>query len=302
MRGMRSLRFHRKVRTWPHRLGVLMLLTSITWVAQFGSAYATFPGRVGNLLYFNKAFRGTQDAFLLTPDGIQQLTDGMSLVGGADWSPDGSQVAFATMVGGDSEIMVANADGTGLQMLTNNDVSDTEPAWSPDGSKIAFERDETWIYSMNSDGSGAVLLNYGFNPQWSPDGSRIAFNCFGDYVDLCIMNADGSEAGTVFGRSANPDWSPDGRSIVIGSDNAAGTNSIVRLRRGGFETLTFSESYSDDFPVVSPDGRWIAFQRTPLFSNSDIYVMRADGSDVRRLTFDAAADIYPDWQGLPLGK
>jgi Tol biopolymer transport system component len=41
---------------------------------------------------------------------------------------------------GDSsrEIYVMNADGTGLQRLTNNTASDTRPSWSPDGTKIVF--------------------------------------------------------------------------------------------------------------------------------------------------------------------
>jgi Tol biopolymer transport system component len=63
-----------------------------------------------------------------------------------------SQVAFDDQ----SDVMLVNADGTGLVNLTNNPARDTDPAFSHDGRKIAFisnrsGSNEVWI--MNADGS-----------------------------------------------------------------------------------------------------------------------------------------------------
>jgi Tol biopolymer transport system component len=51
----------------------------------------------------------------------------------------------------------------------------------------------------------------------------------------------------------------------------------------------------DDFdPSWSPDGSSVVFTRT-VGGNADVYVIDADGSNLRRLTNDPAADRSPAW-------
>ena len=99
------------------------------------------------------------------------------------WSPDGKKIAFRRMLGeNNSEVFVANADGTEARNLTNDPAFDGWPAWSPDGTKIAFasnRRSSYEIYIMNPDGSGVrkVANNEGraTAPQWTKDGKSIFF-------------------------------------------------------------------------------------------------------------------------------
>jgi Tol biopolymer transport system component len=104
------------------------------------------------------------------------------------WSPDGTTIAFweGTPSGedggpSDSEIYTVPATGGDATQLTNNDVSNIEPAWSPDGTRIAY-----WngggLYVMRSDGTHERSV-YGtpggaWAPSWSPDGGSIAFITF----------------------------------------------------------------------------------------------------------------------------
>ena len=99
------------------------------------------------------------------------------------WSPDGKRIAFRRMVGvTNSEVFVANADGTDARNITNHPAFDGWPAWSPDGTRIAFasnRRSSYQIFTMNPDGTDARLLanteGRGTAPQWGRDGTRIYF-------------------------------------------------------------------------------------------------------------------------------
>jgi len=47
-------------------------------------------------------------------------------------------------------------------------------------------------------------------------------------------------------------------------------------------------------PTFSPDGRWIAFDAN-VGGNTDIYLVRPNGTDLRRLTTDPSQEVGPQW-------
>ena len=80
------------------------------------------------------------------------------------------KIAFHSNRDGDGEIFVMNADGTGVQQLTDNNDSESFPAWSPSGKKIAFSSDrygDSEIFVMNADGSNVISLGQqGYPTSW----------------------------------------------------------------------------------------------------------------------------------------
>ena len=77
------------------------------------------------------------------------------------WSPDGSQIVFVSFRNFNTEIYVANADGTNQRRLTNHPAGDWDPEWSPDGQKIIFASDRDGdfdLYIMDADGTNVVQL------------------------------------------------------------------------------------------------------------------------------------------------
>jgi TolB protein len=99
------------------------------------------------------------------------------------FSPDGRKLALRRFVGTtNSEVFVADDDGSHLRNITNNDAFDGWPAWSPDGTQIAFasnRRSNYQIFVMNADGSNVRLLantdGRATAPAWSPDGRSVLF-------------------------------------------------------------------------------------------------------------------------------
>ena len=120
------------------------------------------------------------------------------------YSPDGKQIAFRRMLGEmNSEVFVANADGSNARNLTNHPAFDGWPAWAPDGRYIAFasNRNSSYqIFVMNADGSNVRLLanteGRGTAPKWSVDGKHIYFSIcknvdFGNECEIFAARTEG---------------------------------------------------------------------------------------------------------------
>lgn len=118
------------------------------------------------------------------------------------WSPDGARLLFSDGTVGSGDILVVNADGTGLSNLTRSGAPDADPSWSPDGRRIAFTsnpdiHDGNDVYVMDADGTNLVQLFLGgwnSGPSWSLTGQYIAFGHAGGPAPtgIYVMKADGT--------------------------------------------------------------------------------------------------------------
>jgi uncharacterized protein YraI/protocatechuate 3,4-dioxygenase beta subunit len=204
-----------------------------------------------------------------------------------------------------SDIYVINADGSGLERLTNSQAVETGPAWSPNGQQIAFSswtngNDE--IYVVTADGSGLARLTDSPTvdsfPAWSPSGQQIAFQSDRDgNFEIYRINANGTELTRLTDHPAldqAPAWSPDGRQIIFHSKRD-GNLEIYAMNVDGSDLVRFTNHPADDVnPAWSPDGQRIIFQSN-RDGNFEIYVMTIDGSDLSRLTDHPSFDLTPDW-------
>jgi TolB protein len=166
---------------------------------------------------------------------------------------------------------------------------------SPDGKRIAYRHErnggypEIWV--MNADGTGQHrLIRDGGFPTWSPDGSMIAYAPPGGpsaMSRIAIMNADGSGKRRLPHTDGGeyPSWSPDGKRIAFNS-NLSGGPLMYIVDVDGSRVVDLSRVGEGGQVAWSPDGRSILFasHRDHPDNYRDIYVMRPDGSGVKRLT------------------
>ncbi len=186
------------------------------------------------------------------------------------------------------------------------------PAYDPAGGRLLSNDGPGAIVSknivaMNADGSQhSTFFDAGdkiaLGPVWSPAGDRVAF-ALGRFfqtvlgpamADIAIVNRDGAELKILTDGSANvgfPSWSPDGEQIVYRASGQGNRGLFVMtLSTGAVRALTPGASH-DNFPSWSPKGDRIAFTRF-LDDDYELYTVRPDGTDVRRLTNQPGNDAH----------
>lgn len=172
-----------------------------------------------------------------------------------EFTPDGKRMLFCSSFGGDPNIYIANADGSGMQRLTNSPAVDVEPKINPKtGREIVFISGRSGppqLYRMNIDGTDVERLTSGegdvANPCWHPDGQLVAFSWTRGFepgnFNIFIMDIAKRELVQLThgaGRNENPVWAPDGRHLVFASTRNRIPQIYTMLADGtGVKQLTF---------------------------------------------------------------
>ncbi len=234
-------------------------------------AAAALPGENGRIAYDSDdaGYPEHNDIWAMNPDGTGHLNltrNQPCCNWDADWSPDGSKLAFTSDRDGRTEVYVMDADGSDPVRLTDGPAASSRPVWSPDGERIAFLTASgnglpgayPTIHVVNSDGSGEPTdlgvraYSYYGSHSWSPNGEKIAFvgrnvpsgenGCGHD--EIFVVNADGSGDPEQMTHHAewdceyvvySPDWSPDGSEIAYsdGDDSYSYASAVYIIGADG---------------------------------------------------------------------
>jgi len=92
---------------------------------------------------------------------------------------------------------------------------------------------------------------------------------------------------------ALPAVAPGGSRVAVSLD--LHDIAVIDLATSTLRRLTDDPATLDNHPAWSPDGSQIVFSRGPEMGPSHIYVMNADGADVRQLTQGSGSDRNPSW-------
>ena len=100
----------------------------------------------------------------------------------------------------------------------------------------------------------------------------------------------------------HPDWSPDGKWIVVTAGPKDGSVNVYKVHPDGTELTNLTRQRANGHhhlsSTFSPDGRMIVTARTPGVGPegaADVFVMNADGSNIRQVTKTRLWESSVDW-------
>jgi|GEM_PF-106164 len=257
---------------------------------------------------------------------VRRLGDAIGHAG--QWSPDGSQLAYAR----GSDLYIANSDGTapkkifsrpGFKVVSGSfaalppglgSAAVASIAWSPDGRHLRFTvSDETnqigSIWQVSADGSNATPLFPDWHVSegeccgdWMPDGRYFVFQSQGQIwarreTPGFLRKTSDEPVQLTAGLMSHVSPLPGkhGKEIFAVAGFARGELERYDGKIRNFVPYLGGVSAQD--VGFSKDGRWVAYV---IFPEGTLWRSRLDGSDKLQLSFPPLYAMLPRWS--PDGK
>ena len=260
----------------------------------------------------------------------KQLTDGDSDNYSPTFSPDGTQIAFASFRTDNGEIYLMDLNGRIRRRVTfTTDFNDSSPTFltTPNYLFYSSEPKASREVKVVIQSSGSTPIYAGFNlthihskitravlpvsfgarvPRASPAGDQVVYESNADgnlelyLLDLANVNLaqltpeDIEPKRITFNETddGSPTFFPDGKRIMFVSSRNE-VNQLYTINIDGQNETHFNPNRYDCYnPTVSPDGKTIAYV-SARDGDWEIHLIDADGKNERRITNDIGRSIQP---------
>lgn len=189
-------------------------------------------------------------------------------VQGFTWSPDGKELCFTEVRGGHQGIYLVSAEqGTVVKQISNGVDNDMGGVITRDGNTIFFHR-------------GEGLSSYSL---WSYDRKTNLFSNYSRGMTACPVPGKSSTiyCGRFTDRKESEIWR-------------------INFETGVEELILGATNKSYTTPQLSPNGQWLLVvgnskSEKEGLVNTDIFVVRTDGTQLTQLTYHPGNDLSPVW-------
>ena len=260
----------------------------------------------------------------------RQLTQGDSDNYSPTFSPDGTQIAFASFRTDNGELYLMDLNGRIRQRVTfTTDFNDSSPAFlkTPNYLFYSSEPKSSREVKVVIQSSGSTPIYAGFNlthihskitrqvlavtfgaraPRTSSAGNQIVYESNADgNLELYLLDLDGVDLAQFMPEDVkhkritfnetddgSPTFFPDGKRIMFVSSRNE-VHQLYTIDINGQNEMHFNPSRYDCYnPTVSPDGETIAYV-SARDGDWEIYLIDTDGKNERRITNDIGRSIQP---------
>jgi Tol biopolymer transport system component len=232
---------------------------------------------------------------LSTPKQITSGTERDDGMRGLSWTPDGNLV-YRSVAGGEPNVWIMAADGTGQRQLSINTSQNFDPVVSPDGRFVVWgsrRTGNTNLWRMDIDGGNPKQLTTGagdYFPDYSPDGKWILYTAYdpvSSFWSVWKVAADGGTPVRITEKeSALPSVSPDGKVFACNYEDVAGAGYKIAIIafEGGPPVKMFNIPGSFGRTIHwTPDGRALTYVDT-RGGVSNIWLQNSAGGAPKQLT------------------
>ena len=252
---------------------------------------------------------------IMDQDGANQkfLTDGSALVLTPRFSPTQQEITYLSYFNDTPRVYIFDINTGRQEMLGAFQGMTFAPRFSPDGNTVIMSyaqngNSDIWLMDLRTRRARQITFDLAIDtsPTYSPDGKQVVFNSDrGGTQQLYVMDADGSDVRRISfgqGRYATPVWSPRGDLIAF-TKFFGGRFFIGVMRPDGSSERLLTESFLDEAPTWSPNGRVLVFFRQSPTETSGsggvtrLYSVDLTGYNLREIkTSTDASD--PAWSPL----
>lgn len=213
----------------------------------------------------------------------KNITNSMAWEMQAQFSPDGTKLAFTSDQGGGDNIWTMAVDGSDATQVTKEDFRLlNSPSWSPDGNYIVARKHFT---GMRSAGAGEIWMYH---------------KTGGKGIQLNKRPNEQKDLG-------EPVYTPDGKFVLFSRDSTPGkyfeyskdsNNQIyeifaIELATGEIKSWVSGPGGAVR-PTPSPDGKSLAFVRR-IRNNSALFIQDRESGSIKPIYTDLERDMQETW-------